>query len=129
MGFLRRPQNLKKILFVLLTRASCFVRATAHLSKSRWRFFKTNVVKSYYTNFNYLPSLIFMLCLLFCRNILWMPKISAKSMWMKAEFCTSTGDLSQTSQPLTLSLWRPCLIMRSGIWIYYSTSGITYFLM
>ena len=35
-----------------MTRASCSVRATAYLSKSRRRFFKTNVDKSYYTNFN-----------------------------------------------------------------------------
>ena len=35
-----------------MTRASCSVRATAYLSKSRRRFFKTNVVKSYYMNFN-----------------------------------------------------------------------------
>ena len=54
MGFLRRPQNLKKIFVVLLTRASCSVCATAYLSKSRWRFFKTNVVNLYYTIFNIL---------------------------------------------------------------------------
>ena len=52
MGFLRRLQNLKKIFVVLLTRASCSVRATAYLSKSRRRFLKTNVDKSYFTNFN-----------------------------------------------------------------------------
>ena len=46
----RRPQNLKKIFIVLLTRASCSVRATAYLSKRRRRFFKTNVDKLYYTN-------------------------------------------------------------------------------
>ena len=51
MGFLKRPKNLKKIFFVLLTRASCSVRATAYLSKSRRRLFKTNVVMSDYTNF------------------------------------------------------------------------------
>ena len=51
MGFLRRPQNLKKIFVVLLTRASCSVRATEYLSKSWQRFLKTNVVKLYYTNF------------------------------------------------------------------------------
>ena len=34
MCFLRKPQNLKKIFIVLLTRASCSVRATAYLSKS-----------------------------------------------------------------------------------------------
>ena len=41
----------KKICVVLLTRASCSVPATAYLSKSWWRFFKTNVVKLYHTNF------------------------------------------------------------------------------
>ena len=50
-GLSRRPQNLKKIFVVLLTRASCSVRATAYLSKSRRRFLKTNVDLSYYTNF------------------------------------------------------------------------------
>ena len=43
----------KKIFVVLLTRALCSVRATAHLSKSQRRFFNTNVVKSYYTNFTH----------------------------------------------------------------------------
>ena len=52
MGFLRRPQNLKKSLSVHLTRASCSVRVAAYLSKSRRRFLKTNVDKSYFTNFN-----------------------------------------------------------------------------
>ena len=56
MGFLRRPQNLKKILIALLTTASCSVRETAYLSKSWRRFFKTNVVKLYYTNFTTPPS-------------------------------------------------------------------------
>ena len=51
---MRRPQNLKKIFVVLLTRASCSVHATPYLSKSRRRFFKTNVVKLYYTTFTYL---------------------------------------------------------------------------
>ena len=59
MGFLRRPQNLKKIFFVLLTRASCSVCAIAYLSKSQQRFFKTNVVNLYYTNFTYLCPCIF----------------------------------------------------------------------
>ena len=36
---------------------SCSVRATAYLSKSQRRFFKTNVDKSYYTNFNKLSWL------------------------------------------------------------------------
>ena len=52
LGFLRRPQNLKKIFVILLTRVSCSVHSTVYLSKSRRRFFKTNVVKSYYINFN-----------------------------------------------------------------------------
>ena len=43
MCFLRRPQILKKFFVVLLIRASCSVRATAYLSKSRGRFLKTNV--------------------------------------------------------------------------------------
>ena len=41
----------EKIFGVLLTRASCSVRSTAYLSKSRRIVFKINVVKSYYTNF------------------------------------------------------------------------------
>ena len=47
----------KKFFVVLLTRASCSVLAAAYLSKSRRRFFKTNVVKSYYTNFTYVGTL------------------------------------------------------------------------
>ena len=43
----------KKNFVVLLTRGSCSVRATAYLSKSQRSFFKTNVVKSYYTNFTH----------------------------------------------------------------------------
>ena len=50
-GFSEKATKFEKIFVVLLTRASCSVRATAYLSKSRRRFFKTNVVKSYYTNF------------------------------------------------------------------------------
>ena len=43
---------LKKIFVVLLTRASCSVRATAYLSKVDDFFFKDlNVDRSYYTNF------------------------------------------------------------------------------
>ena len=51
-GFSEKATKFEKIFVVLLTRASCSVRATAYLSKSRRRFFKTNVDKSYYTNFN-----------------------------------------------------------------------------
>ena len=51
-GFSENATKFEKILVVLLTRASCSVRETAYLSKSRRRFFKTNVDKSYYTNFN-----------------------------------------------------------------------------
>ena len=51
-GFSEKVTKFEKIFVVLLTRASCSVRATAYLSKSQRRFFKTNVVKSYYTNFN-----------------------------------------------------------------------------
>ena len=43
----------KKIFVVLLTRASCCVRATPYLSKSWRKIFKTNVDKSYYTNFTF----------------------------------------------------------------------------
>ena len=41
----------KKIFVVLLTRVLCSVRKTAYLSKSRGRFLKTNVDKSYHTIF------------------------------------------------------------------------------
>ena len=51
-GFSEKATKFEKIFVVLLTRASCSVRATAYLSKSRQRFFKTNLDKSYYTNFN-----------------------------------------------------------------------------
>ena len=50
-GFFEKATKFEKIFVVLLTRASCSVRATAYLSKIRRRFFKTNVVKLYYTNF------------------------------------------------------------------------------
>ena len=49
--FSEKATKFGKIFVVLLTRASCSVRATAYLSKSGRRFFKTNVVKSYYKNF------------------------------------------------------------------------------
>ena len=42
----------EKIFVVILTRESCSVHATAYVSKSWRRFFKTNVVEAYYTNFN-----------------------------------------------------------------------------
>ena len=45
-GFSEKATNFEKIFVVLFTRASCSVRATAYLSKSRRRFFKTNMVKS-----------------------------------------------------------------------------------
>ena len=50
-GFSEKATKFEKIFVVLLTRASCSVRATAYLSKSRRRFFFKNVDKSYYTNF------------------------------------------------------------------------------
>ena len=50
LGFSEKATNFEKIFVVLLTRASCSMLATAYLSKSRQRFFKTNVVKSFYTN-------------------------------------------------------------------------------
>ena len=43
-GFSEKATKFEKIFVILLTRAS-------YLSKSRQRFFKTNVVKFYYTNF------------------------------------------------------------------------------
>ena len=49
--FSEKATKFAKIFIVLLTRASCSVRATAYLSKRRRRFFKTNVDKLYYTNF------------------------------------------------------------------------------
>ena len=51
-GFSEKATKFEKIFVVLLTRVLCSVRATAYLSKRRQRFFKTNVVKSYYTDFN-----------------------------------------------------------------------------
>ena len=50
-GFSEKATKFEKIFVILLTRALCSLRATLYLSKSRQRFFKTNVVKSYYTNF------------------------------------------------------------------------------
>ena len=50
-GFSEKATKFDKIFVILLTRASCFVCATAYLSKSRQRFLKTNVDKLYYTNF------------------------------------------------------------------------------
>ena len=55
-GFPEKATKFEKIIVVLLTRASCSVRATMHLSKSRRRFFKTNVDKLYYTNFTKVQS-------------------------------------------------------------------------
>ena len=52
-GFSEKATKFEKIFVILLTRASCSVRAKAYLSKSQRRFFKTNVDKSYYTNFKY----------------------------------------------------------------------------
>ena len=49
-GFSEKATKFEKIFVVLLTRASCSVRATTYLSKSRRRFFFLNVDKSYYTN-------------------------------------------------------------------------------
>ena len=55
LGFSEKATKFEKMFVVLLTRASCSVRATAYLSKSRRRFLKTNVDKWYYTNFkNYM---------------------------------------------------------------------------
>ena len=51
LGFSKKATKFEKIFVVLLTRASCSVRATAYLSKSRRRFFLKIVDKSYYTNF------------------------------------------------------------------------------
>ena len=52
-GFSDKATKFEKIFVVLLTRVSCYVRETVYLSKSWRRFFKTNVVKTYYTNFNW----------------------------------------------------------------------------
>ena len=49
-GFTEKATKFDKIFVGLLTRALCSVRATAYLSKSQRIFFKTNVVKLYYTN-------------------------------------------------------------------------------
>jgi hypothetical protein len=53
-GFSEKATKFEKIFVLLLTRASCSVRTTAYLSKSWQKNFKTNVVKSYYTNFSVL---------------------------------------------------------------------------
>ena len=50
--FSETATKFEKKFVVLLTRASCSVRAIAYLSKIRRRFFKINVVKLYYTNIN-----------------------------------------------------------------------------
>jgi hypothetical protein len=50
-GFSEKATKFEKIFIVLLTRAACSVRETAYMSKKWRRFFKTNVDKSYYTNF------------------------------------------------------------------------------
>ena len=49
--FSEKATKFEKIFVLLLTRASCSVHETAYLSKSRRRFFKTNVDKLYNTNF------------------------------------------------------------------------------
>ena len=51
-GFSEKATKFEKNFVVLLTRASCSVGAKGYLSKSRRIFLKTNVDKSYYTNFN-----------------------------------------------------------------------------
>ena len=51
--FSEKATQFEKIFFLLLTRVLCSMRATAYLSKSWQRFFKTNVDKSYYTNFTW----------------------------------------------------------------------------
>ena len=43
-----KKHSFKKIFVAFLTRAPCSVRATAYLSKSQWKFFKKNMVNSYY---------------------------------------------------------------------------------
>ena len=55
-GFSEKATIFEKIFVVLLTRVSCSVHATAYLSKTQQRFFKTNVVILYYTNFIYKPT-------------------------------------------------------------------------
>ena len=44
-GFSEKARKFEKIFVILLTRASCSMRATAYLSKSQQRFFKANVDK------------------------------------------------------------------------------------
>ena len=51
--FSEKATKFEKIFVVLLTRVSCSAHVTAYFSKSWRRFLKINVVKSYYTNFNY----------------------------------------------------------------------------
>ena len=53
-GFSEKARKFEKVFVVLLTRAPCSVHAKVYLSKSQRRFFKTYVVKLYYTNFNYM---------------------------------------------------------------------------
>ena len=53
--FSEKATKFEKIFVILLTRALCSVHATAYLSKSRRRFFKTNVDKLYNTNFRNEP--------------------------------------------------------------------------
>ena len=50
-GFSEKATKFENIFVVLMTRALCSVRTTAYLSKSRQRFLKTNVAKSYFTYF------------------------------------------------------------------------------
>ena len=71
-----------KIFVVILTRASCSVCATVYLSKSQRRFFKTNLVNSYYTNFNWINDALFSLYVNnLCFNFfLWKIKISYNSL-------------------------------------------------
>ena len=52
--FSEKTTKFEKIFVVLLIRASSSVCATAYLSKNWRRFVKTNVAKSYYTNFKIL---------------------------------------------------------------------------
>ena len=51
LGFSENAIKFEKTFVVLWTRAAYTVCATAYLSKSGRRFFKTNVDKSYNTNF------------------------------------------------------------------------------
>ena len=72
--FSEKATKFEKIFVVLLTRASYSVRATAYLSKSQWRFFKTKVVKLYYTNFkDWLLDVMSSISIWFwnCRDQIW----------------------------------------------------------